>query len=220
MTAVCLICITLFADETFYNRHIPAAQQPVPKSRWRRLVGIEQWESRKQRSTFWEALMRPCKVIAKPTVLLSCTYYCFTFAWVVGINTTLSIFVTPLYNFGLKQVGMRPLLPLVPNAVKSSSDYLFQRVLLLHPRRRRPPRRARRTLAPRPRRPHLHAPQRRRPRTRSSSLGHLAFHSLHDLRPRPYRLLPRKWLPLHDHVPRLGPVRLRHHDYHCGDLEL
>jgi hypothetical protein len=47
-------------------------------------------------------------VIAKPTVLLSCTYYCFTFAWVVGINTTLSIFLTPLYNFGLKQIGNIP----------------------------------------------------------------------------------------------------------------
>jgi hypothetical protein len=105
VTAICFLLITFFGEETFYNRHIPTSQQPVPKSRWRRLVGIEQWESRQQRSTLWEAFVRPCKVIAKPTVLLSCTYYCFTFAWVVGINTTLSIFLTPLYNFGLKQIG-------------------------------------------------------------------------------------------------------------------
>jgi len=113
MTGVCLVCITLFVDETFYNRRIPAAEQPVRRARWRRLIGIEQWESRKQRSTFWQAFVRPWKVIAKPTVLLSCIYYCFTFAWVVGINTTLSIFVTPLYNFGLKQVGFFYFTPVV-----------------------------------------------------------------------------------------------------------
>ncbi|KAH8758521.1 major facilitator superfamily domain-containing protein [Hyaloscypha sp. PMI_1271] len=113
MTAVCFLLITFFGEETFYNRHIPASQQAVPKSHWRRIVGIEQWESRKQRSTFWEAFVRPWKVIAKPTVLLSCTYYCFTFAWVVGINTTLSIFLTPLYNFGLKQIGFFYFTPVV-----------------------------------------------------------------------------------------------------------
>lgn len=41
----------------------------------------------------------------KPTVFISTLYYLLTFAWVVGINTTLSIFVTPLYSFGLLQIG-------------------------------------------------------------------------------------------------------------------
>ncbi|PMD42275.1 MFS general substrate transporter [Hyaloscypha variabilis F] len=113
LTGLCLILITLFVDETFYNRRISAAQQPVRKSRWLRLVGIEQWKSRKQRSTLWQAFVRPWKVLAKPTVLLSMTYYCFTFAWAVGINTTLSIFVTPLYGFGLKQVGFFYFTPVV-----------------------------------------------------------------------------------------------------------
>jgi hypothetical protein len=116
LTALCLVLITLFVDETFYNRHIPAAERPVPQSRWKRLVGIEQWHSRKQRSTPWQAFMRPWVVIVKPTVFLSMFYYCFTFAWVVGINTTLSIFVTPLYNFGLRQVGM--LIPLLTKQVR------------------------------------------------------------------------------------------------------
>lgn len=49
--------------------------------------------------------MRPIKVILKPTVFMSVFYYLFTFAWVVGINTTLAIFVTPLYNFGPLQIG-------------------------------------------------------------------------------------------------------------------
>jgi MFS family permease len=108
MIGLCLIAIVLFVDETFYHRHIPLSERPVPKSRIKRLIGIEQWHSRKQRSTFWQAFMRPWQVIAKPTVFLSMVYYALTFAWVVGINTTLSIFVTPLYNFGLKQVGTYP----------------------------------------------------------------------------------------------------------------
>jgi hypothetical protein len=29
-------------------------------------------------------MMRPIKVLAKPTVFISCIYYCLTFAWVVG----------------------------------------------------------------------------------------------------------------------------------------
>ena len=108
LTGLCLVCIILFVDETYYNRRIPASERPMPHSRIKRLIGIEQWHSRKQRSTFWQAFMRPWQVIAKPTVLLSMTYYMFSFAWVVGINTTLSIFLTPLYNFGLRQIGMSP----------------------------------------------------------------------------------------------------------------
>jgi len=105
LTGLCLMAIVLFADETFYNRHVPLADRPVPQPRIKRLFGTEQWKSRKQRSTFRQAFMRPWIALAKPTVALSFIYYMFTFAWVVGINTTLSIFLTPLYNFGLKQIG-------------------------------------------------------------------------------------------------------------------
>lgn len=63
-------------------------------------------------------MMRPIYVILKPTVFISTIYYLLTFAWVVGINTTLAIFVTPLYNFGPKQIGMKltnlpPFIPLL-----------------------------------------------------------------------------------------------------------
>jgi hypothetical protein len=57
--------------------------------------------------------MRPIRVIIKPTVLLSTFYYFLTFAWVVGINTTLAIFLTPLYNFGPKQIGFFYFTPIV-----------------------------------------------------------------------------------------------------------
>lgn len=57
--------------------------------------------------------MRPIWVALKPTVFISCIYYLLTFAWVVGINTTLAIFLTPLYNFGPKQIGFFYFTPIV-----------------------------------------------------------------------------------------------------------
>lgn len=105
MTGVCLIAVMVLMDETYYNRNIPKSGQPQRKSRVMRLIGTEQFRSRAQRSSLKEATIRPLKVLVKPTVLISCFYYLFTFAWVVGINTTLSIFLTPLYDFEALQIG-------------------------------------------------------------------------------------------------------------------
>jgi hypothetical protein len=58
-------------------------------------------------------MLRPVQTILKPTVFISSFYYLLTFAWVVGINTTLSIFLTPLYNFGPKQIGYFYFTPIV-----------------------------------------------------------------------------------------------------------
>ncbi|MCJ1302503.1 hypothetical protein MMC08_005306 [Hypocenomyce scalaris] len=112
-TGLCLIAIILFFDETFYNRRIPRSQQPPRRSRLMRMVGIEQWRSRSQRSSFFEAMARPLQMIIRIPVLLSFFYYLLTFAWVVGINTTLSIFLTPLYHFGPKQIGFFYFTPIV-----------------------------------------------------------------------------------------------------------
>lgn len=117
MTALCLVAQVLFAEETFYNRKLPPSEQPrrAPgvSGKLSRLIGTEQWHSRSLRSTLSQALVRPFQVIAKPTVFLSTIYYLLTFAWVVGINTTLSIFVTPLYDFGPKQIGYFYFTPVV-----------------------------------------------------------------------------------------------------------
>lgn len=117
MTGLCLIAQILFGEETYFNRKIPIEQRPVRTpgfgGRLSRLVGIEQWRSRSQRNTLWQAIQRPFVVILKPTVLLAVLYYFLTFAWVVGINTTLSIFVTPLYGFGLTSVGYFYFTPIV-----------------------------------------------------------------------------------------------------------
>ncbi|EJT98923.1 MFS protein [Dacryopinax primogenitus] len=113
MTGFALIMVILFADETYYNRHIPLSKQPPRTSRLMRLIGVEQMRTNLIGNTFAEACWRPIKVLTRPTVFLCVIYYLFTFAWVVGINTTLAIFVTPLYNFGPKQIGFFYFTPIV-----------------------------------------------------------------------------------------------------------
>lgn len=113
LTGLCMFAIAFFVDETYYDRRLPIEKQPPRRSRLLRVIGIAQWRSRHLRNTFSEAMMRPFQVIVKPTVLISFVYFFFTFAWVVGINTTLSIFIGPLYNFGLKQIGRNSTLPLL-----------------------------------------------------------------------------------------------------------
>ena len=92
-------------DETFYDRNIPIDKRTPGKSRMLRLIGVEQWRDRNQRSTLRQATMRPIIAITKLPVLISTVYYGLIFAWVVGLNTTLSIFLTRLYHFGPKQIG-------------------------------------------------------------------------------------------------------------------
>lgn len=98
--------VTCFAEETYYDRRIPADDQFPPRSRWQRLVGVEQWRSRRQRNTWIQAIMRTVKVLLKPVVFLINIYYICIFAWLVAINATLPIFLAKLYGFGPKQTGM------------------------------------------------------------------------------------------------------------------
>ncbi|KAI0142712.1 MFS general substrate transporter [Xylariaceae sp. FL1272] len=112
-TALALLLTAFFVKETYYDRRIPMEQQPPRRTQLQALLGIPQWGSRKQRNTFWQAFMRPILAISKPTVLISCIYYFLTFAWVVGINTTLSIFLQPVYGFGVKSIGFFYFTPVI-----------------------------------------------------------------------------------------------------------
>jgi len=144
MTGLCLVLIMLFADETYYDRRIPIEAQPARGSHISRMLGIAQWRSRRHRNTIGQALQRPFIAISKLPVFLTVFYYMLTFAWVVGINTTLSIFLTPLYNFGPKQIGKHAI-----SFHISSALLIKHRFLLLYPCHRRTSRRTDRTLAPR-----------------------------------------------------------------------
>ncbi|KAK3371047.1 major facilitator superfamily domain-containing protein [Lasiosphaeria ovina] len=112
-----------FLQETYYDRSIP----PPPRgSRLARLTGHAQWQSRHLRNTFPEACMRTVRVLLKPIILVSCGFYVLTFAWAVGINTTLALFVTPLYNFGPRQVGFFYFTPVVAVALgEAVGHWLF-----------------------------------------------------------------------------------------------
>ncbi|ETN45189.1 uncharacterized protein HMPREF1541_10066 [Cyphellophora europaea CBS 101466] len=112
-TALCLVLTILFVEETYYDRRLPIDSQPANGSRISRLLGVSQFKSRHLRNSFGQAMLRPVKVLLKPTVFLSSFYYLLTFAWVVGINTTLAIFLTPLYNFKALQIGYFYFTPIV-----------------------------------------------------------------------------------------------------------
>ncbi|KAK3386844.1 major facilitator superfamily domain-containing protein [Podospora didyma] len=123
MSVLGLVLVIAFLQETYYDRSIP----PPPRgSRIARLTGSAQWKSRHLRNTFPQAVMRTVRVVMKPTIAISCVFYIFTFAWAVGINTTLAIFVTPLYGFGPKQVGYFYFTPVVAVALgEAVGHFLF-----------------------------------------------------------------------------------------------
>ncbi|KAL2141970.1 hypothetical protein VTI28DRAFT_1752 [Corynascus sepedonium] len=113
MNVLGLALVVSFLQETYYDRSIPAEEQPAQGHRIARLIGISQWKSRHLRNTFTQACWRTVSVLLKPTVAIACLFYALTFAWAVGINTTLAIFVTPLYGFGPRQVGFFYFTPVV-----------------------------------------------------------------------------------------------------------
>ncbi|KAL2117370.1 hypothetical protein VTJ04DRAFT_9538 [Mycothermus thermophilus] len=113
MNVLGLGLVVCFLDETYYDRSIPPEEQPARGSRLARLTGVAQWKSRHLRNTFSQACWRTASVLVKPIVAVSCVFYAVTFCWAVGINTTLSIFVTPLYGFGPRQIGFFYFTPIV-----------------------------------------------------------------------------------------------------------
>lgn len=105
LTAVCWLLVIGLMDETIYNRALPRDQQPIPKSRWLRLVGWEQWRNRHSRMTFTQAFMRPIIAVSKLPVALCTVYYFLNFAWVIGVNATISIWLTSIYKFTPYNLG-------------------------------------------------------------------------------------------------------------------
>ena len=105
LTAVCLLLVIGLMDETIYNRTLPRDQQPVPKSRWLRLSGFEQWRNRHSRMTFLQAIMRPVIAVSKLPVALCTVYYFLNFAWIIGVNATISIWLTSIYKFTPYNLG-------------------------------------------------------------------------------------------------------------------
>ncbi|KAJ5171871.1 hypothetical protein N7492_004464 [Penicillium capsulatum] len=112
-TGLCLIAIILFVEETYYDRKTAQPDLITAGPRWQRMLGIQQVRSGYIKNSFKDAIMRPVIIICKPVVFISVVYYMLTFAWVIGINTTLSIVLTPVYGFGSKQIGFFYFTPVV-----------------------------------------------------------------------------------------------------------
>jgi len=97
----------LFVDETLYDRHIPAdsnVSRPTGGTRIQRILGIQQAKSLNQRS-FAQSVMRPIVAVTKVPVFLILVYYFLNFAWVIGVNTTISLYLTNFYEFSPKDIG-------------------------------------------------------------------------------------------------------------------
>lgn len=75
MTAACFVAATLFLRETYYDRRIPASEQPPKGNRFEQVVGIAQFRSRSLRNSLLQAVWRCASVLLKPTVFLTCVYY-------------------------------------------------------------------------------------------------------------------------------------------------
>ena len=105
LNAVAWLLIVCCMDETFYPRHLAPGQVPVRRSRLLRVLGIEQWKTNLIPNTFLQAGIRSCTAITKLPVFLSCVYYFMTFAWVIGVNITIGVFIIPAYNFTFDNLG-------------------------------------------------------------------------------------------------------------------
>jgi hypothetical protein len=120
--AICcfdLVLIVLFADESWYRRDIPMAEQPNRGTRLMRLIGV--WQIRHHNgylTSVLDAYWRLVAVIIKPILLPTLLYYSLSFMWAVGINITSSILLgTPReaggYGFSARGVGFVYFTPIV-----------------------------------------------------------------------------------------------------------
>lgn len=92
-------------DEPYYDRTIPEEQQAPRQSRWLRLIGVEQLRAARSERRPLSVMVQPIMVITKLPVLLIVIYYFLNFAWVISVNTTISIWLVNFYAFNTKDLG-------------------------------------------------------------------------------------------------------------------
>ncbi|KAF8293646.1 MFS general substrate transporter [Clavulina sp. PMI_390] len=134
-TGLCTIATALWVEETYYNRRRRYnPEKPLPDSyygnHWTRLVGIPQWRTRRERITLKEAVARPFRALVKPVVALSCAFYIAQFMWVVGINTTLALFLAPPeseggYGFTGTDISLFYFAPMIAVILGESFGHFF-----------------------------------------------------------------------------------------------
>ena len=89
-------------DETLFNRrNVPA--QVSRGSYIPRLVGVYTLKQRPR--SLKQSMMRPIVAITKLPVLAIMVYYFLNSAWVVGVNTTIGIWLNDIYGFSTRGIG-------------------------------------------------------------------------------------------------------------------
>ncbi|WPG99807.1 Hypothetical protein R9X50_00262600 [Acrodontium crateriforme] len=104
LAAIAFLLVVFVLDETLFDRRV-AAKQEIPRgSRVQRLFGVAQAQGWRQRSLA-QCLMRPIVAITKIPVFFVICYYFLNFAWVIGVNTTVSLWLTNNYHFTPRGIG-------------------------------------------------------------------------------------------------------------------
>ena len=108
LTGVGWLLIVFFVDETLFDRtnsnmtaSVTAAQSP----RWKKLLGISQIKYSRFHRSFSQIAMQIPLAMTKIPVLLVVVFYFLNFAWVIGVNTTLGLWLTNFYGFNTKDFG-------------------------------------------------------------------------------------------------------------------
>lgn len=89
-----------FLDETLFDRKNPPSSRGSYVSR---LLGAHQAKSPSR--GFVQSMGRPVVAITKIPVLTVLVYYFLNFAWVIGVNTTIGLWLTNIYHFSTREIG-------------------------------------------------------------------------------------------------------------------
>ncbi|KAK7206002.1 MFS transporter [Myxozyma melibiosi] len=141
VTGLAFGLILLVGDETYYNRAIPMEKQPPRGTRIGRFIGTAQWPSRHERTSLWHGCIRFWRVTTRVPVIFMIFFYMCTFAWVIGINTSLTLFLTPSppagYGFSTAGVSLFYFTPMIGAVLGELfghffNDFLAKRYIRLH----------------------------------------------------------------------------------------
>ncbi|KAG1793688.1 major facilitator superfamily domain-containing protein [Suillus plorans] len=110
-SAVIVLLIGLFLEETMYDRHMdhnPQRILPGIQYRLETLIGITGYKMAKYRSHWSEVVWACLNVVWRPQFILVVCFEAFVFGFAVGINVTNVVFMgsPPPVGFGFSQFGV------------------------------------------------------------------------------------------------------------------
>lgn len=113
MNGFALLGVLFYLDEPQFCRKQPVERYNPPRgSRISRLLGIEQWKrARLDGRTATQAIVNPLVALTKIPVILILVYYFLVVAWLVGFNSTISVWLNNYYGFTYVGLGNAPSSP-------------------------------------------------------------------------------------------------------------